>query len=132
LENAANPSTFALALKTLQQSLFSPGVPPQLVEATCKRLASNRQTLLHGDLLACDRFDVTTRLDSIRTPTLVVSGTDDKLTPVRFSEALATRIPGAALQTVDGAGHMLMLEQPQRLAKLLSVFLLTVPYRPGE
>jgi pimeloyl-ACP methyl ester carboxylesterase len=132
LENAANPSTFPLALKVLRQLFFGPQASPQLVEATFKRLAANRQTLLHGDLLACDRFDVTTRLDSIRTPTLVACGTDDKLTPVRFSEALAMRIPGAALQLIDGTGHMLMLEQPQRLAKLLSVFLLTIPFRPGE
>lgn len=132
LENAANPSTFPQALKALQQLFFGPQASPQLVEATFKRLAANRQTLLHGDLLACDRFDVTSRLDSIRTPTLVACGTDDKLTPVRFSETLAMRIPGAALQTIDGTGHMLMLEQPQRLAKLLSVFMLTVPFKPGE
>ncbi|MRR31978.1 alpha/beta fold hydrolase, partial [bacterium] len=50
LENAANPSTFPLALKTLQQSLFGPGASPQLMDSTFKRLAANRQTLLHGDL----------------------------------------------------------------------------------
>lgn len=132
LENAATASTFPQAVKTLQQSLFSPAASALIMDATFKRLAANRQTLLHGDLLACDRFDVTTRLDSIRTPTLVACGTDDKLTPIRFSEILAMRIPGAALQTVDRTGHMLMLEQPQRLAKLLSVFMLTIPYMPGK
>jgi len=132
LEDAATASTFPQAVKTFQRSLFSVAASTQLVDATFKRLASNRQTLLHGDLVACDRFDVLNRLDAIRTPTLIVCGTDDKLTPPRFSEALAMRIAGAALQTMDGTGHMLMLEQPGRLAKLISVFISTVPYRPGE
>jgi hypothetical protein len=29
---------------------------------------------------------------------------------------------------VEGADHMLILEQPGRLAKLISVFLATIPY----
>jgi pimeloyl-ACP methyl ester carboxylesterase len=32
---------------------------------------------------------------------------------------------------MDGAGHLVMLEQPERLAKLISVFLTTIPYTPG-
>jgi 3-oxoadipate enol-lactonase len=90
-----------------------------------------RQTLLLGDWLACDRFNVNDRLESIRTPTLIVCGTGDELTPPHFSETLASRIPGAALQIVDKAGHMLLIEQPQHMAKLISVFLATIPYTPG-
>jgi len=132
LENAVNPSTFPLALKLLQQACLTSQSPPPQAEAAFKRMAASRQTLLYGDLLACDRYDVSARLEAIGVPTLAVCGTDDKLTPPRFSESLATRIPGAALQTVDGAGHLLMQEQPRRLAKLTSVFLLTIPYKPWE
>lgn len=131
LENAANPSTFPLAIKILQEMSLGSQTPASLKDTIFKRLAATRQTLLLSDLLACDCFNVTDRLDAIRTPTLVVCGTDDKLTPTRFSETLASQIPGAALQTVDGAGHMLILEQPRRLANLVSIFLATIPYLPG-
>jgi pimeloyl-ACP methyl ester carboxylesterase len=131
IENAANPSTLPLAIKSLQEMSFGSQTPANLKEIAFKRLAKTRQTLLLGDLLACDRFDLTDRLEAIRTPALVVCGTEDKLTPIRFSEALSSQIPGAALQTVDGAGHMLTLEQPRRLAKLISIFLATIPYLPG-
>jgi len=127
LENAANLSTFPLAIQALQEKSFGSLGDESLKEATFKRLSKMRQTLLLSDWLACDRFDVTGRLESIRTPTLVVCGTDDKLTPPHFSETLASQIPGAALQTIDGAGHMLVLEQPRRLSKLLSIFLATIP-----
>jgi pimeloyl-ACP methyl ester carboxylesterase len=43
---------------------------------------------------------------------------------VGFDVAAVKRLMiSAALQTVDGAGHMVMLEQPHRVAGLLNVFL---------
>jgi len=131
LENAASPSTLPLAINTLQGMSFSSETSVDLRGIVFKRLSETRQTLLLGDWLACDRFDVTNRLADIRAPTLVICGTGDKLTPNHFSETLASQIPGAALQTVDEAGHMLVLEQPRYLAKLMSVFLATIPYMPG-
>jgi pimeloyl-ACP methyl ester carboxylesterase len=131
IENAANLSTLPLATKILQEMSLGSQTPENLKRMVLKQLAEIRQTLLLDDLLACDRFNVTERLNTIQTPVLVVCGTDDKLTPLRFSESLSSRIPGAALQTMEGAGHLLVFEQPGRLSKLISVFLATIPYRPG-
>jgi pimeloyl-ACP methyl ester carboxylesterase len=131
IENATNQSTLLLAIKRLQELSLGPQTSPALGEMNFKRLSEARQPLLLGDLVASDQFDVTGRLGAIRCPALVVGGTEDKLTPLRFSEFLSSHIPGAALQTVEGAGHMLILEQPGRLAKLISIFLATIPYSPG-
>lgn len=131
IENAANQSTLLLAIKSLHELSLGSQTSPSLSELNFKRLMEARQPLLLGDLVACDRFDMTTRLGAIRSPALVVCGTEDKLTPIRFSEFLSSQIPGAALQTVERAGHMLILEQPGRLAKLISVFLATISYSPG-
>ena len=131
LENGAHSSTLPNAINILLEMSFGPEIPLSLKETVFKRLTEIRQTLLMGDWLACDRFNVTDRLGAIRTPTLVVCGTEDKLTPLHFSEILASQIPGAALQTVDKAGHMLILEQPQHMAKLIGIFLATIPYTPG-
>jgi pimeloyl-ACP methyl ester carboxylesterase len=131
LENAANPATFILAIKSLQELMHIPQTAKLLKDQTFRRMSSIRQTLFHGDLRACDQFDVTTRLDAIRAPVLVLCGTDDQLTPRRYSESLAGLIPGAALQTIDGAGHLVMLEQPRRVAALLSVFMTAIPFLPG-
>ena len=131
IENAANQSTLLLAIKSLQEMSIVPQTSLNLSDLNFKRLTETRQPLLLGDLLACDRFNMVDCLSDIRSPALVVCGTADKLTPLRFSETLSSQIPGAALQTVEGAGHMLILEQPDRLAKLISVFLATIPYYPG-
>ena len=131
LENAANPATFVLAIQSLVELMHIPQDAKHLKDQTFKHLSSIRPTLFHGDLRACAQFDVATRLDLIRTPALVLCGTDDQLVRRFYSESLAGQIPGAALQTIDGAGHLVMLEQPRRVAGLLSVFLTTIPYLPG-
>lgn len=78
--------------------------------------------VLLGDFLACDQFDVMDRLGEIEVPVLVVSGTADALTPAKYARFLAEHIPAARLVTLEGAGHMVMLEQPQEVAKAVRGF----------
>ncbi len=132
LEAAANPSMHPLIIRDLQQNAFGPHAGAQARSLLAQAMAETRPTVFYGDLLACDRFDLSARLFKVNVPTLVLCGTDDRLTPLSFSEALATGIPGAALQTLDGAGHMLMLEQPRRVAGLLDLFLQTIPWHQDE
>ncbi len=47
------------------------------------------------------------------------------MTPVQESRYLAENIPNARLELVPEAGHMLMLEKPERVAQLLDNFLST-------
>jgi pimeloyl-ACP methyl ester carboxylesterase len=131
LENAANPATFILAIQSLQELMNIPLTAKFVKDQAYKQFSSARPTLFHGDLLASDQFDVTACLSIIRSPVLVICGTGDQLAPLRFSENLAEKIPGAALQTIDGSGHLVMLEQPRRVAGLLSVFYKVIPYLPG-
>jgi pimeloyl-ACP methyl ester carboxylesterase len=132
LENAANPATFALATHHLLELMCIPQAATPLKDKILRHLSTIRPTLFHGDLRACDQFDVRSQLTGIRTPTLVICGTDDHLVPSRSSESLAGQIQGAALQTIEDAGHLVMLEQPRRVAGLLSVFLMSIPISLGN
>lgn len=69
---------------------------------------------------AFDRMDALSSLDC---PTLVISGDHDALTPHKYSQYLADHIPGARLQTLVGAGHMLPVERPDELADRIREFL---------
>lgn len=51
--------------------------------------------------------------------TVVVCGTRDLLTPPRHARRLAEEIPGARLELVDGAGHMIMFEEHERVTKVI-------------
>ena len=63
------------------------------------------------------------RLFRIPTPTLLVWAEDDRLAPVGLAEVFAQGLAHAEVARVPGAGHSLLLEQPQRTAELVSQFL---------
>ena len=61
-------------------------------------------------------------LRAVTTPSLVVWGRDDRIVPVDCGEQYASILANAQLQIVDQAGHVVDLEQPDRLADLIVAF----------
>ncbi|MFN8589970.1 MAG: alpha/beta fold hydrolase [Thermomicrobiales bacterium] len=72
---------------------------------------------------AARSHDTLDRLPQIQAPTLILVGTDDIVTPVVYSEALAAGIPGATLQVLDPGGHAVLFEYPDAAAAALLAFL---------
>ena len=65
----------------------------------------------------------TTLLDSIKTPTLVVTSDNDHLIPQELSDLIAGRIAGAKLVVMPGAGHIPFMEQPDEVVRIVLQFL---------
>jgi 3-oxoadipate enol-lactonase len=63
------------------------------------------------------------RLASATTPTLVLHGTDDVVTPYENARILARQIPGATLRPFDGCGHLFFHERPVETARVMSEFI---------
>jgi len=63
--------------------------------------------------------DTSARLPSLRMPTLVIHGTEDQMLPVQNGRMIASLIPGAQLEILDGVGHLFFWEQPERSAELI-------------
>lgn len=89
---------------------------------------ATRATYLHTDPasiaaagLMMTEFDLLSRLGELDqlVPVSVICGTHDQLTPHARNELLCSRIPGAEFHTVDGAGHMLGWEAPDRVTDLI-------------
>lgn len=68
------------------------------------------------------RDDVTDKVGQIRAPTLVIHGEDDRAIPLERGRELASRIPGARLEIVPGAGHLSTMEAPARVNAALVPF----------
>jgi len=60
---------------------------------------------------AISKHDTANRVGRVQTPTLVITGKDDRLVPPGNSAAIAARIPGAILKELSG-GHLFMCEYP--------------------
>jgi 3-oxoadipate enol-lactonase len=69
-------------------------------------------------LQARSRHDVCSRLWRVRCPTVVAFGRYDGLAPAANSEAIASRIPGSALQCYEG-GHLFVLQDPRALPEII-------------
>ncbi len=63
------------------------------------------------------------RLRTLDTPTLVMAGEADRLVPVEHARRFAATIPGAALVTYPGMGHVPMVEAADRSAADLAAWL---------
>ena len=70
------------------------------------------------------RKDFTARLGEIQTPTLVIGGKDDVLSPPESLDAIAAAMPNATRATVPG-GHLAPMEHPDEYAAAIADFLKT-------
>lgn len=69
------------------------------------------------------RPDSSELLAHISVPVLVLTGDADAIIPPVRAEEMAKRVPNVTLITVENAGHMPMLEQPQATALAMRTFL---------
>jgi pimeloyl-ACP methyl ester carboxylesterase len=99
----------------------SPEKVRRLAETITERQPPLKLYLRH--VLARGSHDVVDRLPEIRVPTLVIVGAHDVLTPPDESRAIAEGIRGARLVTIDQAGHMSNLENPEAFNAALLEFL---------
>jgi pimeloyl-ACP methyl ester carboxylesterase len=123
LENSASPVTFPRAVDEIVRRSYSASAAPHLLELARERMLAVRPTVLHSDFLACDHFDILAEVENIRVPAVVITGTDDQLTPPRYAQYLANKLPEARLLLIPQAGHMVMLEQPRQVASGMLDFL---------
>jgi pimeloyl-ACP methyl ester carboxylesterase len=112
----------AVAVERICAMAHAPSAPSELVARGVVEMRRVPPTVLEGDFRACDGFDVRSRVGAIAAPALVVVGSEDAMTPPRFAAELASLVPGARLETVPGAGHMLPVEAGARLVALARPF----------
>ena len=79
--------------------------------------------VLHRDLAACNAYDGGAAAARVACPTLVVLGSDDRMTPAKAGRKLAGAIPGARMTEIAGCGHMTMLEKPDETLDALKTVL---------
>jgi pimeloyl-ACP methyl ester carboxylesterase len=72
-----------------------------------------------------ERDDQTALLPQISSPTLILVGAEDAITPVADSEKMHDAIAGSRLVVLEHAGHVSNLERTEQFNKALLDFLKT-------
>jgi pimeloyl-ACP methyl ester carboxylesterase len=109
--------------RAFRRDAYSPKTSDEIVQRGWMEDGKTDPRAGYGDLLACQRFDVSARLAEIDLPTLTVVGEEEHPPLRKEAESLAATISGARKVVVPDAGHALPLEQPKRLAEAILAFL---------
>ncbi len=86
-----------------------------LLGAGQRLLQRSRPGVLSCDLAACNAYQAARGFEvaaKVNCPSLVLLGTQDRMTPAKAGRELAAAIPGATLTVIPESGHMMMLEKP--------------------
>ena len=88
------------------------------------RLERSRPGGLAKDLAARQAFSTDeATLKNIVTPTLIIRGASDLLTPLKADRAVANMIDGAQMTTLENSGHAMMQVAPGEVLDALKKFI---------
>ena len=113
-------------LKTMIPALFGEAFKAAHPESIDALLEENMDfkaaTLQHYYQIMHDRLDRTDLLKSLPMPFLFVSGSEDKAAPATDLIQQASLPRAAMIEILAGAGHMGLVEQPEKLTQILASF----------
>jgi pimeloyl-ACP methyl ester carboxylesterase len=98
---------------------------PELIAKYRTELMGTKEAsgMFAAALAAFDRSDIGDEIHRIKTPTLVIAGREDLAATPAQAEFMAAQIPGAKLDIIEDASHLVGIEKPLEITKLVRGFL---------
>jgi len=125
-EQALGSTTWE-AVESMLPKLLSPDTLTRDSETTqwVKQMMARvpEKTIAAAQRAMAERHDFSGELASIRVPTLVMAGEHDAISPPDANKAWAAKIPGAAVEIIERAGHLPQIENSERFNEALLRFL---------
>jgi pimeloyl-ACP methyl ester carboxylesterase len=107
-----------VARKKTPNSL-SPNADPAVIE---KAVAFAAQVKIPGHLklaAALIRVNIFDHVTPLACPGMIIAGSDDRSAPPEFVKQIADAYPGIVHHTIDGIGHQIAMEKPEKFVGLL-------------
>ena len=114
-----------LAMRSIERAGEIAGrhATPDVVQEIALHMRRARPSGYMAVAKAIAETDARPWLAEISQPALVLCGEDDRVTGMDVSRMLLERLPSARLLVISGAGHAPHIEQPDRFAEVVRVFL---------
>ncbi|TFG17687.1 MAG: alpha/beta hydrolase [Promethearchaeota archaeon] len=109
-------------LKYLNNVAFSKNTTNSIIKEYKDHSSLIGAEVTYQDFKICDNFNLFEKTQLINAPCLIISGTDDKLTPVKYSQYFHNKIPNSTLVLIENAGHMVMLEKYKQVNESIIKF----------
>ncbi len=98
-------------------------VDPAFAAELRARATAQGPAAAYYDLMACDQFDVMERLGEIKAPLHAIVGSEDVMTPPKYSDFLCRSMADADMTVIDGGTHFVFAEQPDAVNQAIEAFL---------
>ena len=88
-----------------------------------QRLINTGQEVVFNDFYSCSRFDMTTELEQIDLPVLVIASDNDRMVPLDVSKRMSDNLKCSVFVPILNCGHFQHIEQTELVAETLSNFI---------
>ena len=116
----------ALMAAVRTPAIVAEGTDPRLIDELEAVMAGIPPAAFRQGAEAVWLADQCDRARGINVPTLVLVGSEDRITPRALSRELADLIPGSCYVEIAGAGHLTNIEQPGAFNAAVEAFLANI------
>ncbi len=110
---------------SLRSACYDPSfVTPEIVEGYLAPTRVRGHLRALGAMMVDRHKDPPLDLAAITQPTLILWGAADRWLPISHGGRLMALIPNSRMEVIEGAGHLVLEEQPEESARVLTDFLL--------
>ncbi len=123
------PSTLESVKNNFQEYLdnteggFYRSTSTKIIEDYKNEVVKTDPSAIYDDFKICDEFDTLDKTSSIKIPCLILVGNEDVSTPPKYSEFFHKKINISELVIIEKSGHLVMLEQPNKINKAIENFI---------
>jgi pimeloyl-ACP methyl ester carboxylesterase len=122
-------------LKALEEAINEPAkfstfidpsyerVDTKLTETLKRRVMENGPAAMLNDMRACDKFDIMDKAGDIKVPVLAICGTDDAMTPPKYSHFMADKLQNVRVKIITGGTHFVFAEKPDEVNQTIEEFI---------
>ncbi len=117
---ATDRSSMEELARTRMPAVYGPGAPAELVERGIAVMAAKDKASYRRSSEVLWVADMREVAATVNVPTLVLVGSEDRITPLPLSAELARLVPRATLRIVTDAGHLTNEERPAAFNQALA------------
>ncbi|NOK60979.1 MAG: alpha/beta fold hydrolase [Chloroflexi bacterium AL-W] len=123
LDGLADEHQIAATIQFIVEHAYVTTTPESIIQQGIESYAACDPAIFRGDFIACNNFDILTKLPAIHQASAIIIGAEDQLTPPKYGDTLRTQMPNATLSLIPDAGHMVMIEQYEAVNSALQTFI---------
>ncbi|MFX1443378.1 MAG: alpha/beta fold hydrolase [Promethearchaeota archaeon] len=110
-------------LKGLPIGAFYRRTSKELINEYLAETSKTEPQVIYSDFKICDAFDRMDKMSLINVPCLIICGSDDRLTPPKYSTYFHENLKTSELIIIKKASHMVMLEKPEEMNQAIELFI---------